>query len=214
MMPILETIRAYLGWCPAAGSMPMDLPVPPATAAAPGGQDGPLRIEPGWWSRYHNRLLVAAAAFSAAAAVGAAFILVEDASGYPVVWMGLVLGLALGVGGALGFLLGYRKQYTRIAGGEFTRANMTLGLRIVRCLSVPVASILLVVCMAYFVQGGMFGHILAFMLGASLISWISYGVTILWERQHRATLITEKESMYVLGTVVQGERGREEFVWR
>lgn len=205
---VSETIRRLMGWCLMQASMRTDLAVRPAATAALGGGDGFSPTGPGWWHRYHNRLLVAAVAFSAAAAV--TFILTEDASGYPVVWM----GLALGAGGALGLLLGYRKQYARIAAGEFTRANMTLGLRIVRCLSVPAASILLVALMAYFVQGGMFGQILAFMLGVSLISWTSYGVTILWERQHRATLITERESMYVLGRVVQGERGGEESAWR
>ena len=209
MMPLLETIRAYLGWCPMRDSMRLDLAVRPATAAAPGGRDGPLRVRPGWWHRYHNQLLVAALAFSAAAAI--AFLLVEDVWGYPAVGT----GLAIGAGGALGFLLGYRKQYARVAAGEFIRANMSRRLRIARDLSWPVAFILLAVCMAYFVRSGMFGHILGFMLALSLMGWISYGVTILWERRHRTTLIAENGSMYTLDTAMQGECGGEEgVVWR
>ncbi len=208
MMPLVETIRAYLGWCPVAGSMRTDLAVRPATAAAPGGRDGIPGIEPGWWNHYHNQLLVAAVAVSSAAA--ALFILIEDGSGYPAAGT----GLAIGAGSALGFLLSYRKQYARVAAGEFIEANMTRRQRIVRSLSVPVAAIILVICMAHFVLGGMFGQILGFMLGLSLIFWTWYGVTILWERQHQATLIAEIGSTYVLGTAMQGERGGEDPIWR
>lgn len=190
MMPLMETIQAYLGWCPMAGSMRTDLPVRPATVAVPGGGDGLCRTGPGWWSRYHNQLLVTAVAFSAAAA--AAFLLIEDAPGYPTLWTGLGIGL----GGVIGFLIGCRKQYARVAAGEFIRANMTRRQRIVRDLSVPVASIILVVFMTYFVQGGMFGPILAFTLALSLFGWAQYGVTLLWERRHRTTLIAKKGSMY------------------
>ncbi|CCJ36769.1 hypothetical protein BN140_1846 [Methanoculleus bourgensis MS2] len=200
MMSLVETIRAYLGWCPMKGSMRVDRAVQLEVAAAPGGRDGALRTEPGWWNRYHNQLLVTALAFSAAAA--ATFILVEDTLGYPAVWT----GLAIGVGGALGFLLGYRKQYARIAAGEFIRANMSRRLRIARDLSWPVALILLAVCMAYFVRSGMFGQILGFMLALSVIGWISYAVTTLWERRHRTTLIAERGSMYTLDTATEGER--------
>jgi hypothetical protein len=186
MMPLLETIRAYLGWCPMAGAMRPELAVRSAAAAAAGGQDGPLRAEPGWWKRYHNQLLITAIAFSAAAA--ALFTLVEDAPpGYPAVWT----GLAIGVGAALGFLLSYRKQYARVAAGEFVRDNMTKRQRIVRYLSLPVASVLLAVVMAYFVLGGMFDRILGLMLGLSFIFWTLYGLTILWERRHKAIMIAE-----------------------
>ena len=201
MMSLVETIRAYLGWCPMKGSMRVDRAVQQLeVAAAPGGRDGALRTEPGWWNRYHNQLLVTALAFSAVAA--ATFILVEDTLGYPAVWT----GLAIGAGGALGFLLGYRKQYARIAAGEFIRANMSRRLRIARDLSWPVALILLAVCMAYFVRSGMFGQILGFMLALSVIGWISYAVTILWERRHRTTLIAERGSMYTLDMATGGER--------
>lgn len=202
MMSLVETIRAYLGWCPMKGLMRVDRAVQLEVAAAPGGRDGVPRTEPGWWNRYHNQLLVTAAAFSAVAAAAAAFILVEDTLGYPAVWT----GLAIGVGGALGFLLGYRKQYARIAAGEFIRANMSRRLRIARDLSWPVALILLAVCMAYFVRSGMFGQILGFMLALSVIGWISYAVTILWERRHRTTLIAERGSMYTLDMATGGER--------
>ena len=198
MMSLLETIQAYLGWCPMKGSMRVDRAVQLEVAAAPGGRDEPLRTEPGWWNRYHNQLLVTALAFSAAAA--AAFILVEDTLGYPAVWT----GLAIGAGGALGFLLGYRKQYARIAAGEFIRANMSRRLRIARDLSWPVALILLAVCMAYFVRSGMFGQILGFMLALSLIGWVTYGITILWERRRCTILIAEKGSMYTLDTAMRG----------
>jgi hypothetical protein len=198
-MTLMETIRAYLGWCPMRDSMRLDLAVRPATAAAPAGGNGTLRVRPGWWSRYHNQLLVVAVAFSAAAAI--AFLLIEDAPGCPTMWT----GLAIGAGGALGFLLGYRKQYARVAAGEFIRANMSRRLRIARDLSWPVAFILLAVSVAYFVRSGMFGHILGFMLALSLMGWISYGVTILWEWRHRTTLIAKNGSMYTLDTATEGE---------
>jgi len=47
-MTLMETIRAYLGWCPMQASMRPDLAVRPAGTAAPGGQDGLFRAEPGW----------------------------------------------------------------------------------------------------------------------------------------------------------------------
>jgi hypothetical protein len=202
-MPLLETIRAYLGWCPMRDSMRLDLPVRPATAAAPAGGNGTLRVRPGWWSRYHNQLLIAALAFSAAAAI--LFLLVEDVWGYPAVGT----GLAIGAGGAFGFLLGYRKQYARVAAGEFIRANMSRRLRIARDLSWPVALILSAAIMVLFVRNGMFGHILGFTLGLSLIGWVTYGITLLWERRYRTTLIAEKGSMYTLDTATEGEH-----VWR
>lgn len=203
MMPLMETIRAYLGWCPMAGSMRTELAVRPVTTVAAGGRDCIPRTEPGWWNRYHNQLLVAAIAFSAAAV--AAFLLVEDAPGYPTMWT----GLGIGVGAVIGLLLGCRKQYARIAAGEFIRANMTPGLRIVRRLSMPMASILLVFCVAFFVREGLFGQVLALVLGLSLAGWASYGITVLWERRHSTTLIAEKGSMYTLDAAMQ-----EEPVWR
>ena len=199
MMPLLETIRAYLGWCPMRDSMRLDLAVRPATAAAPGGRDGPLRVRPGWWSRYHNQLLIAALAFSAAAAI--LFLLVEDVWGYPAVGT----GLAIGAGGALGFLLGYRKQYARVAAGEFIRANMSRWQRVIRDLGGPVALILSAAIMVLFIRNEMFGQIIGFMLAVSLIGWATYGITILWERRHHITLIAEKGSMYTLDTIAEGE---------
>ena len=199
MMPLMETIRAYLGWCPMTGPMRTDLTVRPAAAAAAGGRDGFFRTEPGWWNRYHNQLLVAAVAFSAAAA--AAFLLIEDAPGYPTMWT----GLGIGVGALIGFLLGCRKQYARIAAGEFIRANMSRWQRVIRDLGGPVALILSAAIMVLFIRNEMFGQIIGFMLAVSLIGWATYGITILWERRHRTTLIAEKGSMYTLDTTAEGE---------
>ncbi len=199
MMSLVETIQAYLGWCPMKGSMRADLAVRPAAAAAPGGRDGTLRVEPGWWNRYHNQLFTMALAASAATA--AVYLLVGDALGYPDVWT----GLAIGAGGALGFLLGHRKQYARVAAGEFIRANMSRRQRVIRNLSGPVALILSAAIMVLFVRNGMFGQIVGFMLAVSLIGWATYGITILWERRHRTTLIAEKGSMYTLDTAAEGE---------
>jgi len=202
-MSLVETIRAYLGWCPMARPVRMDLPVRPGTVAAPGGREGALRVEPGWWNRYHNQLLVMALIASAATAI--LFLLIGDKSGYPVVWT----GLGFGVGWTIGFLLSYRKQYARITAGEFRRENMSRRQRLVRDLSVPVAAVILIAALAYIVQNGMPGWIVGFMLGLSLIGWTTYGITIIWERRHRITMIAEKGSMYTLDTAIQ-----EETLWR
>jgi hypothetical protein len=199
-MPLMETIRAYLGWCPTAGAMRPELAVRSAAAAAAGGQDGLFRAEPGWWKRYHNQLLITAIAFSAATA--ALVIRFEDASGHLAMWT----GLAVGVGALLGSLLSYRSRYARVAAGEFHRDNMTRRQRIVRSLSLPVASVLLAAVMAYFVLGGMFDRILGLMLGMCLICWTWYGLTILWERRHKAIMIAEWGSVYTVDTATEGER--------
>ena len=199
-MTLMETIRAYLGWCPMQASMRPDLAVRPAGTAAPGGQDGLFRAEPGWWRRYHNQLFTMALAASAATA--AVYLLIGAELGYPDVWT----GLAIGVGAALGFLLSYRKQYARVAAGEFVRDNMTRRQRIVRSLSLPVASVLIAAVVAYFVLGGMFDRILGLMLGMCLICWTWYGLTILWERRHRAIMIAEWGSVYTVDTATEGER--------
>lgn len=151
-MTLMETIRAYLGWCPMQASMRRDLTVLPVTAVAAGGKDCVPRTESGWWHRYHNRLLVAAVAFSAAAAT--AFLLIEDAPEYPEVWM----GLAIGVGFTLGFLAGHRRQYAQVVAGEFIEANMTKRQRIVRRLSTPAAAVILAGFIAYFALGRTFGR--------------------------------------------------------
>ena len=103
-MTLMETIRAYLGWCPMTGAMRPELAVRSAAAAAAGGQDGLFRAEPGWWKRHHNQLFTMALAASAATA--AVYLLIGDELGYPDVWT----GLAIGAGGALGFLLGHVVQ--------------------------------------------------------------------------------------------------------
>lgn len=200
---LVETVRAYLGWCPMTGSPRPDLAVRPATVAAVGRQDTPLRVESGWWRRHHNQLLVAAIAFSAAAT--ALFILFEDAFGHLAVWT----SLAVGVGALLGSLLSYRSWYARVAAGEFRRDNMTRRQRIFQYLRVPVVSVLFAAGMVYFVLGGMFDRILGIVLATSLIFWTWYGLTILWERRHQAIMIAEFGSTYVLSTVAQ-----EETVWR
>ncbi|KLK87211.1 hypothetical protein SZ63_11450 [Methanoculleus sediminis] len=199
-MTLMETIRAYLGWCPMTGPMRVSPAVHPSTAAAAGGRDCVPRTGPGWWRLHHNQLLVAAIACSAAAA--ALFILFEDASGHLAMWT----GLAVGVGALLGSLLSYRSRYARVAAGEFHRDNMTRRQRIVQYLRVPVASVLIAACMAYLVLGGMFDRILGLMLGMCLICWIWYGLTILWERRHKAIMIAEWGSVYTVDTATESGR--------
>lgn len=126
MLKVIGAIRRLMGWCPMTGSMRPELTMRPATAAAAGGRDGPLRAGAGWWRIHHNQLLIAALVASAAAA--ALFILFEDASGHLAVWT----GLAIGVGALFGSLLSYRSRYARVAAGEFHRENMTRIRRIVQ----------------------------------------------------------------------------------
>lgn len=199
MMSLVETLRAYLGWCPVAGSMRPEFPVRYAATAAPGGQDGPFRAEPGWWRRYHNQILIAALATSAATAI--LFLLIEDTPKY---WA-MLGGPGFGVGWAIGFLFGHWKQYARVAAGEFIRENMSRRLRIARDLSVPVAAVILAAFMAYYILEGQFGPILTLMLGLSLVGWATYGITLFWERGHCTTLIAKKGSMYTLDTTAEGE---------
>jgi len=203
MLKVTGAIRRLMGWCPMAGSVRTELTVRPATATAPGGQDGSFRAGTGWWHRHHNQLLVAALVASTAAA--ALFILFEDASGHLAMWT----GLAVGVGALLGSLLSYRSRYARVAAGEFHRDNMTRRRRIVQYLRVPVASVLLAAGMAYFVLGEMFDRMLGIVLGMCLICWTWYGLTIFWERRHKAIMIAEWGSVYTVDTATEGEP-----VWR
>ena len=182
-----------------AGSVRMDRVARAATVAAPGGQDGGTP-EFGWWNRYHNQLLVAA--LTASVATVAAFLLVGDtASWYPAIF----LGVGLGVGLAIGFLLGSGKQYAQIDAGKFIRANMSRRLRITRGLSLPVAIILLAIVVVYSIHEGWSDRIPALMLAPGIAFWAQYGITILWERRHRTTLIAKKGSMYTLDTKAEGE---------
>jgi len=109
------------------------------------------------------------------------------------------------VGALIGFLLVYQRQYARVAAGEFIKANMTGRQRTIRRLSVPAAAVILVAFMAFFVLSGMPGWIVRFTLALSLIAWVLYGVTILWERQNHKILIAEKGSMYALDVEYGGE---------
>lgn len=190
-MSLLETLQAYLGWCPMKGPMRSALTVQPETVAVPGGPDG-ITHELGWWNRYRNQLLVAALVTSIMTVV--AFLLIKDAIWYPAIF----LGIGLGMGMALGFLLCHRKQYARIDAGEFIRANMSRRLRITRDLSLPVATILFAGVMAYCILEGRIDQILALMLALGVAFWAQYGFTSLWERRHRKSLISEKGSMYTL----------------
>ncbi|MCT8337850.1 hypothetical protein FKB36_10240 [Methanoculleus sp. Afa-1] len=182
-----------------AGSVRMDRVARAATVAAPGGQDGGTP-EFGWWNRYHNQLLVAA--LTASVATVAAFLLVGDtASWYPAIF----LGVGLGVGLAIGFLLGSGKQYAQIDAGKFIRANMSRRLRITQDLSLPAAIILLAIVIVYYIHAGWFDRLPALMLALGIAFWAQYGITILWERRHRTTLIAKKGSMYTLDTNAEGE---------
>ena len=203
MLKVTGAIRRLMGWCPMAGSVRPDLTMRPATTAIPGGQDGISPTWPGWWHRHHNQLLVAALAASAATA--ALFILFEDASGHLAMWT----GLAVGIGALLGSLLSYRSRYARVAAGEFRRENMSRRRRVVQYLRMPAASVLVAAGMAYLVLGGMFDRLLGIVLGMSLICWIWFGLTILWERRHQAIMIAEWGSVYTLDTAIQ-----EEALWR
>ena len=203
MLKVFGAIRRLMGWCPMAGSMRTDLAVRPATTAVPGGRDGIPRIGSGWWHRHHSQLLVAA--LGASTATTALVILFGDASGHLAMWT----GLAVGVGALLGSLLSYRSRYARVAAGEFRRENMSRRQCVVQYLRMPAAAVLVAAGMAYLVLEGMFDRLLGLLLGVSLICWVWFGLTILWERRHRMIVIAEKGSMYTLDTAIQ-----EEMLWR
>jgi hypothetical protein len=206
-MSFVETVRAYLGWCPAARHAQVDLPVYPEGRidGVSGGRDGTPGVNSGRWSRYHNQVLVSAVALSAAAA--ALILLIEDRSGYPVV----STAIAIGVGSLIGLLLGYRKRYARVAAGEFAGVHRTGKQHIIQQIkaqvffSMPVYIVVLVAVVVGFALYGMVGQALAFVLGGSLICWTTYCITLLWERQHRAVLIAERGSMYTIETAIRGE---------
>ena len=71
------------------------------------------------------------------------------------------------------------------------------------------SAVLVAAGMAYLVLEGMFDRLLGLLLGVSLICWVWFGLTILWERRHRMIVIAEKGSMYTLDTAIQ-----EETLWR
>ncbi len=207
-MSFAETIRAYLGWCPVARNMQANLPVFPEvrTDGVSGGRDGASAAASGWWSRYRNQVLVSAVVLSAAAA--ALFLLVEDVAEYRIVPM----AIAIGAGSAVGLLISYRKWFGRVAAGEFAQVCGTGRQRIIRrvralALSMPAFFVVLIVAVVGFALSGMVGQTLAFVLGASFICWNQYCFTLLWERQHRAILIAERGSMYIIETAVHGEGG-------
>lgn len=205
-LPLAETIRAYLGWCPAAREMQANRPVHPEfrTDGVSGGRGGRAAIDAGWWSRYRNRVLVSAVALSPAAA--AVLILAEGVAGYPIV----PTAIAIGVGSAIGFLISYRKWFGRVAAGEFVRVCGTGRERLIRrvralALSMPAFFVVLVAAAGGFALSGMVGQALALVLGGSLICWTAYCFTLLWERQHRAVLIAERGSMYTVEMTIRGE---------
>lgn len=199
ILKVTGAIQRLMGWCPMRSSTQSDLTIRLGTTAAPGRQDGISSTVPGWWHRHHNQLLVAA--LVASAAVAALVILVEDAWGYPGVWTGLIVG----VGALLGSLLSCRKRYARVAAGEFRRENMSRRQRVVQYLRLPAASVLIVAGVLYLVREGLFGHIIGLVLVMSLICWVWFGVTVLWERRHQAIMIAEWGSVYTLDTATEGE---------
>ncbi|MDD2473132.1 MULTISPECIES: DUF1673 family protein [unclassified Methanoculleus] len=203
MLKVTRAIRRLMGWCPMAGSVRMDLAALTTTTTIPGGQDGSFRAGTGWWHRHHNQLLVAA--LGASAATAALVILFGDASGHLAMWT----GLAVGIGALFGSLLSYRSRYARVAAGEFRRENMSRRQRVVQHLRMPAAAVLVAAGMAYLVLGGLFDRLLGIMLGVSLICWVWFGLTILWERRHQAVMIAEWGSVYTLDTATEGE-----LIWR
>jgi hypothetical protein len=200
-MRLAETIHKWMGWCPVKQPVQANLLMQPETraAGAPGDRDGIPGFSPGWRSRYHNQLLINALSMSGIAA--ALFLLFEDASGYPVALVSIVIGAAA----AVGLWLNYRKRYARVAAGEFIGDRLTRNQRIIRYLAILVFSVIIFTCVVYFALHGMYGRILALMWGASLICWAAYALTIYWERRHRAILISEKGSMYTIDAAVRGD---------
>ncbi|WP_301662779.1 DUF1673 family protein [Methanoculleus frigidifontis] len=208
-MPLTETIRAYLGWCPAARHVQASLPAHPEfrtddVPGGPGGPDGRAATDAGWRSRYHNQVLVPAVVLSAASAT--ALLLIEETPGYPIV----STAIAIGVGSAIGFLISYQKWFGRVAAGEFVRIRGTGRQQIVRrvralALSMPAFFVVLIAGVVGFALYGTVGQAPAFLLGGSLICWEQYCFTLIWERQHRAVLIAERGSLYTIETAVRAE---------
>ncbi len=212
-MPLTDTIRAYLGWCPAAGSMRVNRPVHPeaGTVDASAGRDEAPEIVHHWRSRYRNQLLVMAVTMSVAAAT--LFLLIEEVPGY------YTVGIAIGIGSGIGFLLSYQKRYARVAAGEFARARGTRAQRVIRYLtsltlfSVPASFVVIVAGVACFALLGLVGAIFAFSLGMSITWWALYCLTVFWERRHQTTLISDHGLMYTMDMVVHGDNRSEGGVW-
>ncbi|MBN1193842.1 MAG: DUF1673 family protein [Methanomicrobiaceae archaeon] len=208
-MPILNTLRAFLGWCPMAGPSKVKLPVHPefdTAADIPAGDDGTMAISHGWWNRYHNQVLVTAVIVSASAAA-----LVLRVGELPEYYMHG--GIAIGIGSAIGFLLSYRKRYARVAAGAFARAGGNWKKRVIRYMksltifSAAASIVVIAVGVAFFALLGMPGPIFAFLLGMSITWWALYCITVFWERGHRMTLVSDGGWMYAVDSAMTGDNG-------
>ncbi len=210
-MPLLQSIRAYLGWCPVAGPAQATPPVHPGfdTAGAPGGTDGPdeMAIPPGWWHRYHNQMLILAIAVSVATAL--LHLAIEEVPGRY-----LSLGIFIGVGSGIGLWLGQRKRYGQVADGAFARPRgnrekrATRYIKSVAIFSAPASFVLMAAGVACFVLLGMVWAVFAFLVGMSITWWNGFVITVVWERRHRMTLVADRGWMYAVDSAMPGDDGK------
>jgi len=204
---LADMIWRRLGWCPMERGMQAHLPVQREirTASVSRGRTGTDAIAPGWWHLYRNQLLAVAVAVSVAEA--ALLFLVKDTSGVSIV----LLGAAMGFGAIIGLLFSYEKRYERVVAGEFIRASRTRKARAMQYIkalqfSTPALLATIIAIGVYFAHFGRFSQIPGFMLGASLLCWETYCITVYWEQQHGEVLIAERGSVYT--------RSMEDPIWR
>jgi hypothetical protein len=165
---------------------PDPLPQQPGFSAVP-ARPGGLPGKPISWSdRYHNTLLVNA--ITMAMLTAGLFLLLWDPT-IPPVFIGAGIGFGAIAGAVL--WLWYPKRYAPVAtGGSLEPGGSQRG-RYLIILGICIAVIALV---AYSGWTGLFGPLLALMLGVSIFAWASYGITVLWEGRHRVTLVSEEGS--------------------
>ena len=125
----------------------------------------------------------------------------------------LSLGIAIGVASGIGFLLSCRKRYGQVAAGAFARPRGNRKERAGRYMksltlfSAPASVVVIAAGVVCFILLGMVWAILVLLLGMSIMWWVYYCITVVWERGHRMTLVADRGWMYAVDSAMPGNAG-------